>query len=95
MRRGTIVGRVAVSVAKAGCIGTMGIILACLTYTTPQPPLSFWFAVGILGYGFLNLFTGALHSYRMAREPGATAEQSHPEATSEAARSAASEASDA
>jgi hypothetical protein len=70
IERGSRGGRMAVCVGKAGCIAATGVILAFLTYTRRQPPLSFWFAVGILAYALLNLYTGLLHSHQMTRDSG-------------------------
>jgi hypothetical protein len=52
--------------AKTICIMVMGSILCVLTYASPEPPLSFWFGVGILSYAFLGLWIG-MHRFRGLR----------------------------
>jgi hypothetical protein len=44
--------------AKSICIMVMGSILCLLAYASPEPPLSFWFGMGILSYAFLGLWIG-------------------------------------
>jgi hypothetical protein len=44
--------------AKTICIMVMGSLLCVLTYASPEPPLSFWFGVGILTYAFIGLWMG-------------------------------------
>ena len=53
--------------AKTICIMVMGSILCVLAYASPEPPLSFWFGVGILSYGFVGLWMG-MHRFRELRK---------------------------
>jgi hypothetical protein len=53
--------------AKTICIMVMGSILCVLAYASPEPPLSFWFGVGILSYGFIGLWMG-MHRFRGLRK---------------------------
>jgi hypothetical protein len=53
--------------AKTICILVLGSLLCVLTYSFPEPPLSFWFGVGILSYAFVGLWMG-MHRFRELRK---------------------------
>jgi hypothetical protein len=74
--------------AKTICIMVMGSLLCVLAYAFPEPPLSFWFGVGILSYGFIGLWMGTHRFWelrkrrrilqaRPAAEPDAGREAGH------------------
>jgi len=44
--------------AKTICILVLGSLLCVLAYASPEPPLSFWFGVGILSYALIGLWMG-------------------------------------
>jgi hypothetical protein len=56
--RGSPRGLFLTTCAKTLCIVVMGSILCVLAYASPEPPLSFWFGVGILSYAFIGLWLG-------------------------------------